>query len=444
MKSYPVLLGIFFLALSCKQRVESSEAKSLNVVNSEGGVEIVYQPLDQARLADHTANTEFRDELQVTKSQDKPTSSTGKAPNFGNQTNVCFALCKKGTDGTNPINGKFSDSNCEVSGYTTVAEILAVAAKMSPGAQDLVFQALSPKQVLLSGDNPSYQEMKSGLSGIIKTDENRNKICSGEDAEGGLGLTGDLFLSPICFKNNTNSTVRIDATVKYKMRGYRNLQETTAYWTYSAGEDSCLNVNGCEDNDDGLCKLAAIKYVASIGGRSFQNNGSGVEFRNSRNSDDKYEISLSGGSSGGGGGGGGGGSGGGSSQDVCAEALKEVYNNYGSGSFQSARATEVKNCLNATLKTDWGDFRAHYYCQFPGSPVRQCFTYGAAALKKQGFSQDQAYKAMFQTCKANGSFDSFTSNILTNFEAAMLQNVNCNGASIDRFYQWLGISRPVR
>jgi hypothetical protein len=173
--------------------------------------------------------------------------------------------------------------------------------------------------------------LKSGLNSIIKTDENRNNICSGAGEEGGLALTANLFLSPICFNNQTGSTVRIDATVKYKMRGYRNLEEKTAYWTYSPGEDSCLNVNGYEDNDDGLCKLAAIKYVASIRGRSFQNNGSGVEFRNSRNTDDNNDIVLSGGSSSGGGGGGGSG---GSSQSNCEnDLLSKVFPEFHSKHF---------------------------------------------------------------------------------------------------------------
>jgi hypothetical protein len=437
MKSFSVLFGLFFLLLGCKARVDSTETKSLNVVNAQGGVEIVYQPFDSGRLADHTAMSTFYGDLQVDGSQNAPTKSSGKSQDFGTQANVCFALCKRGSnDPANPKVGKFADSDCEVTGYTTVDEVVAAAAKMSPGAQDLVLQALSPKQVLIPGDNAAYQEMKAGLSNIIKTDDSRNKICSGADKESGLGLTANLFLSPICFNNQTGSTVRIDATVKYKMMGYRNLEEKTAYWTYSPGEDSCLNVNGCEDNDAGLCKLAAIKYVASIKGRSFQNNGSGVEFRTSRNTDDNYDIVLSGGSSGGGGGG--------SSQNNCTAALQEVYNNYGSGAFQSARNSEVKSCLNATLKTDWNDFRSHYYCQFPGNPVRQCFTYGAAALKQQGFSQERAYSAMFQACKAKGSFNSFTSNILSNFEAVMLGDAECSSSSVDGFYQWLGISRPVR
>jgi hypothetical protein len=443
--AFALAMVSFTAPAGCKARQEASEGKSLIAVDNQGAIEIMYQPLDRPRLDDANAVNISGNNLITRNVTEAATTADRPTPDFGAPNHLCFATCKSQPDLTGGA-GRLAAIDCEPTGYANVDDVISAAGKMSEAAQERVLQALSTSQVLTSASDAGYKEAKEGLASLIRSDSKTKEICSGAQEGGGLSLTGDLFLSPICFRNKTGSTVRVDATVKYKLNGYKYLEERTAYWTYSPGENSCLNANGCSKNDDGLCKMAAIKYVASINGSSFQNNGAGVEFRSSRYPTDELWIDLRGGSSGSSSGSGSGSSSSSSSDSdrACLDALKEVYNNYGSGAFQSARTTEVTNCLNATLKTDWDNFRAHFYCQFPGTPVRQCFTYGAAALKQQGYSQSNAYKAMFQTCKTNGSFNSFTGMMMTNFEIVMTGTHGCRESPINSFYNWVGVNRPVR
>lgn len=444
-----LILPIFFvLPVACKTRAgnDQSGTKSILAEEKDGSLELWHLPVNSSDFLSLDAGGDYTGSLAGKELAAGPVERPVSFVNSNTPENVCFSKCTKGTDQV--IDGfRLPALDCHPVGYASGKDLLEVSAKLTPDGQKLALMAFSNNRKTTSPADAAYQEVKKAFLPLMKADKALTSICGQTAEKPGLSLT-NLFMAPICFRNKTGYTVKIDATVTYNTTAGGYMGDHDGNWTYSPGENSCLDKSGCRNNEDGLCKLAGIKYQASINGTVFQHNGAGIEFRDSRNTTDNHYIDLN--YSGGGGGGGSSSaasSGGKTYESACLAALKEVYNNYGNNAFQgSARINEVTACLGATQKTDWDNFRAHFYCQFPGKPVRECFTTGAGALKKLGWSQDNAYKSMFASCSTNGSFNSFSGNMKGNFENIMLQDYNSGNdeSCINDYYSWLGKNRPVR
>jgi hypothetical protein len=136
---------------------------------------------------------------------------------------------------------------------------------------------------------------------------------------------------------------------------------------------------------------------------------------------------------------------------LCQLTLEYLWHNFKNSAFTSPRTAEIIGCLNASKKVNWDNYMAHFYCQLPLDPIRKCFTLGAQALKQQGYTQENAYRAMYQTCLSNGSFDSMSEINRLNFDVVMVSrgsDLVCKGQpaeiGIDAFYRGLGLQRGIR
>jgi hypothetical protein len=114
--------------------------------------------------------------------------------------------------------------------------------------------------------------------------------------------------------------------------------------------------------------------------------------------------------------------------ELCALAMKDVYDQYPKNWFQKGDYIgEVNRCWRKVDQAvaggaQWSTVMKYYYCEHPGIPVRNCFTPKAGVLRKAGLSQSAAYQAAYQYCKNQTSdFSSMTQTMLGNFEKIMLE-----------------------